>query len=95
MGWGLKAGDSLLVGPASRLYLFATDEPPGPEHLTHFWFVPPGVPWELDGLRELHCGEDRLDRDCRGALLKQKHVWMTGNKRQGPKPGQAGLAPVE
>jgi hypothetical protein len=40
--------------------------------LTHFRFLPFGLPRETDRLGELHRGEDRLDRDCVKFLLKQK-----------------------
>ena len=63
------------------------------KRLTHFLFAPLRGPWELDWLRELHCGEDMLDRGCR-VLLKQKHVWVTetggiAKARAGKKQGMA------
>lgn len=66
---------SLLIGPASGLYplkLLA-------KHLTHLVFVPLGGPWELDWLKELYCGEDRLDRGCR-VLLEQKACLGDGSR---------------
>lgn len=52
-------------------------------NLTHLRSAPLGFPGNRERLRELHGGEDRLDRDCWGVLLKQKHVWVTGSSRQG------------
>lgn len=40
--WSLKAQDSLWLGPASGLYHFATDGPPGPQTLNSLSVCGPG-----------------------------------------------------
>lgn len=46
-------------------------------------FVPLGHLWELDWLRELHCGEDRLDRGCSGVLEGDEGQVQAAQDRNG------------